>query len=706
MRKHEQLYWIRSLKLATPPFSVVEYEQFEAGNWEPSRLTYPLAVRSSYTAEDGAERSNAGKFKTLLHVQREDLAESVAAVFRSYPRPEDGAIILQEMVPADWSGVLFAYHSGVWKVEMAPGLGEAVVGGRVNPEVRFLPRLRQSDRWWNRLAGIWEQGYWPQGVGTSAMVELSLAAERLLRATDQPTGLDIEFAIAGGRLYLLQARTITSAADREEILTTANHREILPPYPSRLMTDIICRSGKQLYSYYQHLDPSLPVRSFIRKAEGMPWINLSALLDTLAAWGLPTALVCRSVGAVDPYRLKLRLPRVIQKVPVFFRMLWQQRTLRRRVDQFLETNRGHLRWRREERQLFWAEEPEDAWLAWVYDFTNLYVKLVTYMQEITGAVSGPLAVLKKLGLLEQAASRHYATSKSTDFLKAFEQFRRGILTQKDFLAEFGHRGFYESDIGSRRFCEFTSAEWQQLLGDRQEAALKDARLGAGSTVWSRLMGPVFRLVHVRERLRHEVMYFFQDFRQELIDVMTERYGADFDWCAYSVEEMQKVLATYPKGRWAGHPPNFEQSGWDLDTFLLNEQGRRVDLASLFDEGMEMRAGIGIYPGVVQGQVWRVQEATLQNLQSPPYSVTILVADALDPGWAPFFARVDGVVSYTGGLLSHASILLRETGLPSITQLPRKIELKEGDWIEMNGKTGEIQKLGTPRLSTLATAEND
>ena len=140
----------------------------------------------------------------------------------------------------------------------------------------------------------------------------------------------------------------------------------------------------------------------------------------------------------------------------------------------------------------------------------------------------------------------------------------------------------------------------------------------------------------------------------------------------------------------------EPSGWDINTFLCNGYGRRIPLEP--DSETEAN-GIGIYPGKVRGQVWRVQAAQMAQLNPPPYENIILVADALDPGWVPYFTKVDGVVSYVGGLLSHASIILREAGIPAITQLPANLDLLEGTWVEMDGKKGTVNILEQTQLET-------
>ena len=44
---------------------------------------------------------------------------------------------------------------------------------------------------------------------------------------------------------------------------------------------------------------------------------------------------------------------------------------------------------------------------------------------------------------------------------------------------------------------------------------------------------------------------------------------------------------------------------------------------------------------------------------------ILVCPYTDPGWTPVLDRVGGVVTETGGLLSHAAIICREYGIPAV-----------------------------------------
>jgi phosphohistidine swiveling domain-containing protein len=44
---------------------------------------------------------------------------------------------------------------------------------------------------------------------------------------------------------------------------------------------------------------------------------------------------------------------------------------------------------------------------------------------------------------------------------------------------------------------------------------------------------------------------------------------------------------------------------------------------------------------------------------------ILVCRATDPGWTPVFSHISGIITETGAVLAHASLLAREHGLPNV-----------------------------------------
>lgn len=694
MGKLQQLYAIDELGLPTPAFEKIDYQTFsQKGIQLSKRLNFPVAVRSSYLDEDGDQQSHAGQYKTVLNVEPPQLQETVAAVFASYPAQEGASVIVQEMINPDLSGVLFAYRNAAWKGEWVEGLGEALVSGQVNPRYFLLPRFSRADIHWARLfPSLWVGERDWTSAQRRAFIRLSCYTRRLLKHFDHD-GLDIEYAIVGATTYVLQARPITTPWEAEEVLTAANHREILPPKPSALMSGIIEGAGKRLFSYYQSADPSLPDRSFIQKSAGMPWINLSALLDVMVAWGLPTRLVSRSVGAVDVYQVGLRPWVSLLKFRVFLRLLQRQTGVARRVKDWVNSQRGWQHWRKEERKIMWEAEPNQAALAWVEDFTALYVDLVEHMQNLTAAMSGPIQLLDRLGILSKSSAALRQKSSSTDYLHAFAQLQQGIITRERFLRQYGHRGFYESDIGQTRFSEYNEDDWAVLAFGESRRNLDPPGTMVQRSKSFHWLKPITDLVHAREWLRHVTMYFFWMYRQEMLQNFRHHHGSNFDFSRLTPAALVKAFGGESPERLLDSSRE-EPSGWDLNTFLANRRDRRVVWPAW--KGGEGRGkpgeGIGIYPGKVEGIVWRVHQAG--DHLHPPQSEEplILVADALDPGWVPYFNQVDGVVAYVGGLLSHASIMLREAGIPAVTQISEELELQTGDRIFIDGKNGLVGKI--------------
>ena len=69
---------------------------------------------------------------------------------------------------------------------------------------------------------------------------------------------------------------------------------------------------------------------------------------------------------------------------------------------------------------------------------------------------------------------------------------------------------------------------------------------------------------------------------------------------------------------------------------------------------------------------------------------IMVAPCTNPSWAPVFTKIKGAVTDIGGLTSHAAIVSREYGLPSVTGTGVATSvIKTGDIIRVDGSTGIV-----------------
>jgi pyruvate,water dikinase len=71
---------------------------------------------------------------------------------------------------------------------------------------------------------------------------------------------------------------------------------------------------------------------------------------------------------------------------------------------------------------------------------------------------------------------------------------------------------------------------------------------------------------------------------------------------------------------------------------------------------------------------------------------ILVTQCTDPAWTAAFSKLSGVITETGGMLSHAAVVSREYGLACILLVKNAtLAIGDGDVITMDCKTGEIYK---------------
>ena len=101
-------------------------------------------------------------------------------------------------------------------------------------------------------------------------------------------------------------------------------------------------------------------------------------------------------------------------------------------------------------------------------------------------------------------------------------------------------------------------------------------------------------------------------------------------------------------------------------------------------------GLGCSPGVVRGRVQIVRDPSRATLTGRP----ILVAEHTDPGWVTLFPCALGILVERGSLLSHASIVARELGIPAVVSIRGLTEwLRDGDLVEFDGTSGVVRRLG-------------
>jgi pyruvate,water dikinase len=105
----------------------------------------------------------------------------------------------------------------------------------------------------------------------------------------------------------------------------------------------------------------------------------------------------------------------------------------------------------------------------------------------------------------------------------------------------------------------------------------------------------------------------------------------------------------------------------------------------FDENSKQFRGIPASHGIITAPVRVLDDISLiPSVQSGE----ILVVPRTDPGWTPVFSKVGGLITETGGILSHGAVVSREYGIPAVTNIPNACRvLKTGQILTINGFNG-------------------
>ena len=204
-----------------------------------------VAVRSSATAEDGADHAWAGQLDSYLNVTRQTVIEKVQHCFASLFTPraifyrfEKGlhaskisvAVVIQAMVNAEKSGIAFSVHPVTEDrnqliIEAGYGLGEAIVSGQITPDSYVVEK--DSLKIVDVVVGEQSRGLFRKtdGSGGSEWHELGEKGKAQVLNEEQIKELseiiihienhygfpcDIEWAFVEDIFYIVQSRPITT----------------------------------------------------------------------------------------------------------------------------------------------------------------------------------------------------------------------------------------------------------------------------------------------------------------------------------------------------------------------------------------------------------------------------------------------------------------------------------------------------------------
>jgi pyruvate,water dikinase len=655
-------------------------------------LGLPLAVRSSASVEDDREVSFAGQFRSFLNLQtvtevevamqkcRGSLrAPSVAEYCRKFgidPRSLGMGVIVQRMVRPELAGVVFTVNPATGTeevvIEACEGLADELLAGRQLALPAGHPLLEQH----------------------------RAQIERVSRAIQRHFGApqDIEFAIEAGELYILQSRPITrihfSPGTGE--WTNADFRdggvscEVCTPLMWSLYDFIWEDALKGFIRDVKLLDGDFQAgRMFF----GRPYWNLGAVKRCLAKMpGFVEREFDRDLSVQADYEgdglcTPVTLRGIFRALPTLFAIpaIWRQQE---RFDRaFLAGGFDAL---------LNNHEPLPA------DVDTAFRELIHEDYRITESNyfrTIYCASLAKLAFMDSFPEADYpalvsglpALKHLEPTLAMREMAARGETDIALLLKRFAHRSRRELDIRAPRWDE--DREWVRALlkqhsgaaGNDPRPAYEAARAQALAQLpwhkrktFTRKLDRLRRFLWLREEMRDVSSRMYHLIRHYVLAIADARgLGDDIFFMSY-----QEILAD--------DRSNIDRQREHYEGFRNFKAPNEIGARFTFDPALARGAltGIAASRGTARGIACVARN--IEEALRAEHGV-ILVCPFTDPGWTPVLDRVAGVVTETGGLLSHAAVICREYGIPAVLGVPdATARIPDGARVTLHGGGGFVE----------------
>ncbi|MDX1436136.1 MAG: PEP/pyruvate-binding domain-containing protein [Anaerolineales bacterium] len=712
-----------------------------------------FAVRSSARNEDSAAASFAGEFESLLSMTSdEEVFQAIRTVYRSsgaervraYAEAQgvaeeiEMAVLVQQMVPAELAGVLFTAdpvsgsHAAMTG-NFIEGLGDRLVSGEATGHPFSI----------DTKSGEYDG---PPELAPHAR-DLFKMARRLVSELGGPQ--DIEWAVAGGRLFVLQARPVTTMQPynpatgewndswRGEFLwSNSNFGEVLPEVMTPLTWSVV-----QIYGEETLGNPLPGDAPMMGNIAGRFYMNLSLFASLMTALGFSRERMNRESeeffgNLPDDIDIPLipfsRLALLRTFLPIAIRAAIRRRRNLRRLNEFTEalpTETAALRQAIEDCQTpaaladLWVDQLEpllrpayQMLQAGTSRYENAYRPLRRKLAEQVGEVDANLLLSGVSVEGEQLAS--------LGPMVGLGQVARGELSRHDYLQKYGHRGPNEFELYAPRPAEDPGWMDAQLasLGEDDIRGLLARRESEKEAAWKRYtdqfpgdaadmerkLGEAAAAAREREAIRSEVTRLLgaaRHFALRAGDLSGLGDGVFFlryqellaGLNGKPVPEAQIRARRESYERLSALPPypalivgRFDPYSWAA---LPNRRTDTFDArqpAGREAPASDLVVGLPGSAGLAEGTVRllaSVEEGSL--LQAGE----ILVATTTNVGWTPLFPRAAAVVTDVGAPLSHAAIVARELGIPAVIGTgDATMRLKNGDRVRVDGARGTVQIL--------------
>jgi len=686
------------------------------------------AVRSSGTSEDLANSSFAGQYDSYLNVRGiANLRAAIEKCARSIHNDRvtayakrNGidiaaskmAVIVQRMVQAQKAGVAFSIDSvnGLDKeiiIEAVRGLGEQLVSGHVNPDY-------YSYNWF-------EEKLTDYNGGALTQEEVrKLGAVILDIQIFYGFPVDVEWAITGGEIHILQSRPITTISYQsvKGEWTTADFRDggVSVKACKSLMASLygLCFDASVLESFQKVKLASKSIKSMYDVFFARPYWNWSV---TKAGFAKLPGFVERKVdedmglapsyegdGMVTEKTLKTMGNALHSLLSIKMHIYQMKRTADKKRKFYLhrlaEIDKLDLSDKT-------ADELHQTWRDFVENDYALiecgYFRYIICTMLLSSAFKDKMnkhlpeaEIIKLMGGLSDVSHMRpiyemWDLSRQESY--SGEQFR-------EFVAKYKHHSKHELDISYENWDEAPETVSAQIA----DFALLDESQNPEMLGLAQQKKYQEAFEKLPKKLQKQVKRFryFLWWRDEFKDISTKTY--------YYVRRLSRALgqALEKSGALAEADDIFFLTAAEIaqnknlkEAVARNKKyyqsflrfNNPNELGNRFAQRLETITGTQILKGVPCSGKTTTGTARVINDIHDIHRLKpgdILVTAYTDPAWTAAFSKLSGVITETGGFLSHAAVVSREYGLPCILVVKNAASvIQDGEEITMNCETGEI-----------------
>ena len=704
------LYQLHKLKTLKIPEAICisdeNYDRQQLEAWLDNSKFY--AVRSSANQEDLKGRSAAGVFESYLNRSGLDsIRQAIERCFSSVHSDKVqqylekiGAsenqlrmnVIIQQMIPAEKSGVLFTVNPVSGKdelyIQMVDGIAEKLVSGYVNPRTEIISKSEP-----------------PREKLFKELWQAALLIEHNFQSVQ-----DIEWAWYENQLYILQTRPLDIRAKSyppEQVWTRANIGEIIPKPLTPLSWDIFQEILFKSYriKYYSlidrfftnliHLLPRRPAKVTSPKMfNGHIYLNLDTIFRSFGlepyvskkvmqaglGFTIPSQSRAINVNIWDKAYtwIKKLIFRIEQVLPIF--------SMESRLKKFIDSQLRQMSNKPDSNSLDKMIEKVRFLFGWHIAITarsfSHFGFLIHKSQEREDYASILSALVKNL-----------SQNQPQSYLHDFERFVTKDLTEEELLKKIGHRSINEFELSQPAwkdqpdfFKTFVSKKKIQNSEKTQSSPLSP---GFPTKRKERFQASI----NLREELKSELIRYYREIQKyylaqaEILKMRGKLVKSD-DIFFLKKDEVSRLIKNQLtlNREIETRRTNFEMS---LDKEVPNTF-YGTDLPDFYNPDLPNSAeykGIGCSEGVVSGTAFIVSSyADTANVTENH----IVITRSADPGWTPVLLQCKGMVAEVGGILSHIATIARENNVPMIVGLGNITgRLKTGQQITIDGSAGTL-----------------